>query len=128
MNRTRLFCRLVILPLVINFFACFTSVNYAYPAGQSAQAGLVEDKGEEGYRRALDLIKQGKNAEALPLLETAWRLHPNKSGMLADYLDTLVWLHQYDKAIKIYAAQKNKLQGVKFLYRNMGKAFYETGD
>ena len=48
--------------------------------------------------------------------------------MLADYLVTLVWLGQYDKAINIYAAHKNTVEGVKYLYRNMAKAFYETKD
>ena len=127
MHLTRLLCRLMVWSLVINFFTGFAVVSSAYPAGKFARSEIAsEDIGEEGYRRAVDLIKQGKNSEALPLLETAWRDNPNNPRMLADYLATLVWLRQYDKAIKIYAAQKNKVKGAKYLYRNMAKAFYET--
>ena len=122
MHLTRLLFRLMVWSLVINFFTCFAVVSYAYPAGKSARSEIdSEDTGEEGYRRALDLIKQGKNSEALPLLETAWRDNPNNPRMLADYLATLVWLRQYDKAIKIYAAHKNLVKDAKYLYRNMGQ-------
>ncbi len=125
MYLTRLFFRLVVWSLAINFFTCCATVSYAYPAGKPARSAII---GEEGYQRALDLIKRGKNSEALPLLETAWRHNPKNPRILADYLVTLVWLRQYDKAIKIYAAQRNKVQGVGYLYRNMAKAYYENGN
>jgi biofilm PGA synthesis protein PgaA len=129
MNLTRLSYRLVVLPLVINFFACLALVNYACPAGTHPQPKAVKEvDGEAGYRRALELIKQGKNSEALPLLEAAWRQHPDNRRILADYLNTLIWLHRYDKAIKIYSAHKYLVKDVKYLYRNLGQAFYATGD
>ena len=74
MHLTRLLYRLVVWSLVMKLFTCVAVVRYAYPAGESASSEIaIEDSGEEGYRRALDLIKQGKNSEALPLLEAAWR-------------------------------------------------------
>lgn len=129
MHQTRLLFRLMVWLLVINFFTCFAVVSHAYPAGKSARSEIdSKDTGEEEYRRALDLIKQGKNSEALPLLETAWCDNPNNPRMLADYLTTLIWLRQYDKAIKIYAGHKYIVKDTKYLYRNMGQAFYEAGD
>ena len=109
--------------LAVNCFMCGAVVSYAYPAGQSVGSTI---RSEDGYRRALDLIRQNKNSEALPLLETAWRHNPNNPHMLADYLVTLVWLRQYGKAIKIYTAHRHRVKGVRYLYRNMAKAFYET--
>jgi biofilm PGA synthesis protein PgaA len=123
MNLTRLLYRLMVLGLTLTLFSGVALVNYAHPAGEPAR-----DKGEVEYRRALALIKQGKNSEALPLLETARRQDPDNPRLLADYLAVLVWLHRYDKAINLYEAQKNKVKGIRYLYRNMAKAFYETGD
>lgn len=119
---TRLICRLVVLPMVLTCFSVVTLVNPA-----SSQTIKI-DNGEEGYRRALDLLKQDKTTEALPLLEAAWRTHADNSHILADYLSALVWLGQYNKAINLYAAHKNTVAGVNYLYRNMAKAFYETKD
>jgi biofilm PGA synthesis protein PgaA len=119
---TKLFIRLMVWSVAINCLTCFAFVGSAYSAGKSPRA---EMPGTEGYTRALDLIKQGKNSEALPLLETAWRDNPRNSHILADYLATLVWLRQYDKAIKIYAAHRNTVKGVPYLYRNMAKAYFE---
>jgi biofilm PGA synthesis protein PgaA len=123
MHLIRLLFRLMVWSLVINFFTCFAALSSAYPAGKPARSAI---RGEEGYQRALALIKQGKNSEALPLLETTWRHNPHNPFVLADYLGNLVWLRQYDKAIKIYAAHRNRVQGVRYLYRNMAKAYYET--
>lgn len=128
MNLTRLSYRLVVLPWVINCIVCLALVNYAYPATSPQSTVAREDDREAGYRRALELIKQGKSSEALPLLEAAWQKNPNNRHILADYLVTLIWLHQYDKAIKIYSAHKDLVKDVKYLYRNLGQAYYETRD
>ena len=129
-NLTRLIYRLVVLPMVVTCFSGVTLVNPALPAtvATAPPQTLKGDNGEEGYRRALNLLKQDKTAEALPLLEAAWRTHPDNAHMLANYLSALVWLGLYDKAINLYATHKNALAGVKYLYRNMAKAFYETKD
>jgi len=84
--------------------------------------------GETAYRRGLDLLKQDKTAEALPFLEAAWRTHPQNSHMLADYLTALIWLGRYEKAVNLYTGHKQVVSGVKYLYRNLGKAYYETRD
>jgi biofilm PGA synthesis protein PgaA len=129
MNLTRLLCQFVGLAMALTLFTGVTLVNYAYPAGGPAQTpGLKGDLENAEYRRALDLIGQGKIAEALPLLQTARRYQPDNAHLLADYLDALVWLHLYDKAINLYVANKNKIKHIKYLYRNMAQAFYETGD
>jgi Tfp pilus assembly protein PilF len=130
MNLIRPLFRLVVLPVALSFIACFAVVHYAHSmaSGSPPSPTATKGDGDKGYRQALDFIKQGKNAEALPLLENAWRNNPHNRRMLADYLCTLVWLGQYDKAIKIYEAQKSIVKDTKYLYRNMGKAFYETGD
>ena len=116
--------------MVVTCFSGVTLVNPACPATIATAPSQTRksDNGEEGYRRALDLLKQDKTAEALPLLEAAWRTHPDNPRMLADYLSALVWLGLYDKAINLYAAHKNIVAEVKYLYRNMAKAFYETKD
>ena len=93
MNLTRLSYRLVVLPWVINCIVCLALVNYAYPATSPQSTVAREDDREAGYRRALELIKQGKSSEALPLLEAAWQKNPNNRHILADYLVTLIWLH-----------------------------------
>jgi biofilm PGA synthesis protein PgaA len=113
----------MVLGLTLTLFSGGVLVNYAHSAVKPAP-----DKGEAEYRRALVLIKQGKNSEALPLLETARRKDPDNPRLLADYLSTLVWLHRYDTAINLYGPQKNKVKAIKYLYRNMAKAYYETGD
>jgi biofilm PGA synthesis protein PgaA len=122
--------RLVMLPMVVTFLSGFSLVNQAYPApfGASKAMTLEDGHAEERYRRALDLLKQDRIAEALPLLEAAWRTYPDNTHMLADYLSALVWLGLYDKAINIYALHKRDLKGVNYLYRNIAKAFYETRD
>jgi tetratricopeptide (TPR) repeat protein len=122
---TRLLCRLVVLPLAVTCFSGVALLNQAYPAPVATSR---TSQGEAGYRHALELLKQDRTAEALPLLEAAWGANPNNTHMLADYLGALVWSGQYDKAISLYAVHKIELQEVKYLYRNMAKAYYESKD
>jgi biofilm PGA synthesis protein PgaA len=130
MKLTRIIYQLAFWPLVIICFPCSVLITHGFTAaaGASQPKVLPGDRSGEGYRQALDLIRQGKTAEAMPLLEAAWRKHPDNTHLLADYLSALVWLGLYGKAIQLYTAQRAALEDIQYLSRNMAKAYYETGD
>ncbi len=84
--------------------------------------------GWEEYRQALTLIRAGKNQEALPLMEQALRQLPDNMNLKADYLCCLVWAGLYRRAVDYYNRYEKDLQNIKYLPRNIAKAFYEERD
>jgi len=61
-------------------------------------------RAEADYRRALKLIKEGKNGEALDLLAPYTVAPKNYPEITADYIAVLVWVGKLDKAIEKYEA------------------------
>lgn len=85
-------------------------------------------KAQEDYSRAVIMMKQGKSREALPLLESALRELPDNDHLKADYTTALVWSGSYAQAIKYYESHKARLEKIKYLPRNLAKAYFELKD
>lgn len=80
------------------------------------------------YDRALSLIREGKNHEALPLLERALAVMPGDSRLRADYVLCLVWTDNHRKAADEYLSHDQELQHIPYVPRHVAKAFYELRD
>ncbi len=98
------------------------------PPGESGGApppAAVAAQGADLYNQALELIRAGKNREAMPLLEQALPLLPGNRHVMADYTANLVWTGDYRKAVTFYTAHLQELHSVPFLQKIIAKAFYE---
>jgi biofilm PGA synthesis protein PgaA len=117
-------CRVLIRVVLLGSFLFFGFSDYSWaqdrnPALRKAQAD---------YIRAVSLMKQGKSREALPLLQSALREMPENSHLQADYITALVWSGSYAQAVKYYESHRAGLEKVKYLPRNVAKAYFELKD
>jgi biofilm PGA synthesis protein PgaA len=79
----------------------------------------------EDYQEALKRIQAGRNDEALPLLEQALKGMPDDRHLQADYALCLVWTGAWQKAIEFYGPREKELRQIRYLPRQMAKAYYE---
>ena len=105
---------LAILPFPVSA----ASPESPVPADPAVQA-------REDYREALERIREGRNGEALPLLEKALQALPGDRHLQADYALCLVWTGVYQKAVEFYAPRGTELRQIRYLPRHMAKAYYE---
>jgi len=98
-------------------------VGAAPPPAEGAAA-----RGQELYSQGLELIRAGKNREAVPLLEQALPLLPGNRHVMADYTANLVWTGDYQRAIAYYTAHLDALHDIPYLQKHIAKAFYEQRD
>src|SRR5512136_326464 len=77
------------------------------------------------YQEALKRIQAGRNGEALPLLEQALKAMPDDRHLQSDYVLCLVWTGAYQKAAEFYGTREQDLRQIRYIPRNMGKAYYE---
>lgn len=88
----------------------------------------ADDSEISDYSLAVRLIKDEKYREAIPILERALEKYPENNFIKADYLLCLVWTGLHKKAVDYYSIYKERLKSVKYVHRNIAKAFYELGD
>lgn len=91
----------------------------------------VEKQSRKGifeYNSAVGFIRQGKYREAIPFLEKAFKKYPENDFIKADYLLCLVWSGLYKKAVDFYLMHEERLKPIKYIHRNIAKAFYEQGN
>jgi len=116
-----LFARLSLL-LFVGIQACFLLPILATPV--NAQPGAVAQAWVD-YDQALQHIRAGQNQEALPLLRRALAVLQDNVHLKADYLVCLVWTGAYRQAVDYYRRHETELQQVRYVSRNIAKAFYE---
>jgi len=100
------------------------------PAPQSPETSRTEPidpaaQAKVDYEEALKRIRAGRNAEALPLLEQALKVMPDDRHLQGDYVLCLVWTGDYQKAIEFYSTHEKELRQLRYVPRNMAKAYYE---
>jgi len=104
------------------------SVLAFLPASVRAVGDPNPTTATQEYERALLLIKEGKNQEALPLLERAIKVVPENRKLQADYVLCLVWTDNYRSAADYYLDHEKDLQNIRYVSRHVAKAFYELRD
>ncbi len=109
---------LTIALLFPSFFVFASSTEMPIQTDPVAQA-------REDYQEALKRIRDGRNDEALPLLERALKVLPDDRHLQADYAQCLVWTGAYQKAVEFYAARETGLRPIRYLPRQIAKAYYE---
>ncbi|HPC74779.1 MAG TPA: tetratricopeptide repeat protein, partial [Syntrophales bacterium] len=118
-RRAGLAALFIALVLAIPPFPVFAaSPESAAPTDAAVQA-------REDYREALQRIRDGRNDEALPLLERALKALPDDRHLQADYALCLVWTGAYQKAVEFYAPREKDLREIRYLPRHMARAYYE---
>ncbi|HDD43499.1 MAG TPA: tetratricopeptide repeat protein [Candidatus Desulfofervidus auxilii] len=78
------------------------------------------------YIKALEFLRKEDYFHALPLFEAALKKSPENIFIKADYVLCLIWMGNYKKAIEFYLQNEDSLKDVKYLTRNIAKAFYEV--
>ncbi len=99
-----------------------------WAAGVASAAAQETSQGQQLYDQGLRLLKAGNTRQALPLLQRATTLLPNNRHVMADYVVALVWAGEYRQAVDYYRAQEPALREIRYLHKNLAKAFYELGD
>jgi len=99
-----------------------------HPAPVRSDGNPDATEATQEYQQALQLIGEGKNQEALPLLERAITVMPENRRLQADYVLCLVWTENYRRAADYYLAHEEGLQGFRYVPRHAAKAFYELRD
>ena len=77
---------------------------------------------------AIWLARNGFRKESLKIFEELVRKFPSGDKIKCDYVVVLVWDEQYAKAVQVYKTLGNSFEKPAYLYRNIGKAFYELGN
>ncbi|MCX5834244.1 MAG: hypothetical protein NTV99_07010 [Deltaproteobacteria bacterium] len=111
------------LLLIVIFIVLAFHPAWAQAAGDPNLPAATKE-----YDRALLLIKEGKNQEALPFLERAIAVMPENRNLQADYVLCLVWTENYRRAADYYLAHEKGLQSIRYVPRHVAKAFYELRD
>lgn len=105
------------------FFCCFLFLlafnNFLYDE-------IGADSGS--YQKAIPLIKAGQYRQALPLLEQALQETPENLFLKGDYLLCLIWTEDYEKAVRFYLQNEKELLKLKYIPKNIGRAFLELKD
>ncbi len=109
---------LVLALLFLSFPVFANSPESPTPTDPEAQA-------KADYQEALKQIQAGRNDEALPLLEQALKGMPEDRHLQADYAQCLVWTGAWQKAIEFYGPREKELRQIRYLPRQIAKAYYE---
>jgi len=117
-------CRILASVILLGSILVISLSDCSYAQNRNSMI----QKAQEDYSRAVSLMKQGKSREALPLLESALRELPDNDFLKADYTTALVWSGSYAQAIKYYESHKARLEKIKYLPRNLAKAYFELKD
>ncbi len=80
------------------------------------------------YQKAIPLIKAGQYRQALPLLEKALQEAPTDLFLKGDYLLCLIWTEDYEKALGFYSQNEQDLLKLKYIPKNIARAFLEIKD
>lgn len=104
------------------------SILAFHPASVQSAGDPNLSAAAKDYQLALQLIGEGKNQEALPLLESAIAVMPENRKLQADYTLCLVWTENYQRAADYYLAHEKDLQKIRYVPRHVAKAFYELKD
>ncbi len=77
---------------------------------------------------AVWLARNGFRKESLRILKRLVQKFPLNSRIKSDYVVVLVWDGRYAKAVRVYRSIGRDFKKPAYLYRNIGKAYYELGD
>ena len=118
-NRAGLTALVITLALAILPFPVFA----ASPESPAPMDPAVQAR--EDYQEALQRIRDGRNDEALPLLERALEVLPDDRRLQADYALCLVWTGAYQRAAEFFGPRDTELRQIRYLPRHMARAYYE---
>ena len=124
MKTRKIFLRVL---LCLGFMAFQTPLP-ALPAQEYRSPATATASPQEKYEQGLSLLRAGQAREAIPLLEEALKFIQDNPYLKADYLLALVFAGDYDRAIRYYRQHATELAAVRYVPRNIAKAFYETRD
>ena len=117
-------CRMLVKGILLGSFLVICLAGGSFAQNQNLKA----QRAQEAYKQAVKMMKQGKSREAIPLLEGALRELPDNNHLKADYVSAMVWSGYYRRAIKYYESHSANLRKIKYLSRNIAKAYFELKD